>query len=354
LREAVVLAAGAVLLILGGCPMDPTAEQAGQDAPPAVGSQGPQGSQGETGSPGEMGAAGEQGPQGSQGSQGGTGPQGPKGDAGPIGASPFQLVGADAVLNATVFADAFSGNGPLDLQTAGTTRIYADDTNGRVGIGTITPASDLHVNGSLRSQMEGGAGLVFTPEADRVRLGFSEPNGGSSLMEFRFGSVRFINPLVGINRQAITNRLEINGNASKSTAGLWLANSDRRIKTEVEPVTDALSMLEKVRLVSFRYTDAYRATHSGVKGRRYLNVIAQEFRKVFPQYVQSSGEKLADGDEILQVDTYPLTIYSAAAVQELHGIVRAKNAELRRQRAEIDELRSRLGKLEALVSKLAE
>jgi cell division protein FtsB len=59
--------------------------------------------------------------------------------------------------------------------------------------------------------------------------------------------------------------------------------------------------------------------------------------------VKSSGEKLADGSEILQVDTYPLTIYSAAAIQEL-------NQKIEDQRAENAELKARLEKLEQLIT----
>jgi hypothetical protein len=78
-----------------------------------------------------------------------------------------------------------------------------------------------------------------------------------------------------------------------------------------------------------------------------VNVIAQEFRQVFPEYVKSTREELPDGDEILQVDAYPLTIYCAAAVQELHSIVKAKNAE-------ISALKERMSRMEAAVAKLAE
>ncbi|MEO6036066.1 MAG: hypothetical protein ABIQ35_12495 [Verrucomicrobiota bacterium] len=34
--------------------------------------------------------------------------------------------------------------------------------------------------------------------------------------------------------------------------------------------------------------------------------------------MKSSGEKLPNGEPILQVDTYPLMIYTAAAIQELN------------------------------------
>ena len=144
---------------------------------------------------------------------------------------------------------------------------------------------------------------------------------------------------LGIGRTPLLNALEVEGNASKNTAGSWLANSDRRIKTDIESITGALDKLDQVRLVDFRYTDEYLAAHPGIEDRRYPNVIAQEFQKVFPDDVKGSGETLPDGSEILQVDTYALTIYSAAAVQELHR----ENRELKHKLAEQEQ---RLRKLE--------
>jgi len=164
--------------------------------------------------------------------------------------------------------------------------------------------------------------------------------------EFNNDIVR-INGDLGVGRNPAENELEVEGNASKTAAGDWLANSDVRIKTDIQTVTGALDTLDKVRLVSFKYTDDYRNEHSSVEDRRYLNVIAQEFREVFPGYVKTSGEKLPNGDEILQVDAYPLTVYSAAAVQELHDIVKAKDAE-------VMQLKERVSKMEALLAKLAD
>ena len=161
-------------------------------------------------------------------------------------------------------------------------------------------------------------------------------SGGRRLMIANNGNV-------GLSRQPTANRLEVAGNASKDTAGSWLANSDARIKREIEPVTNAVKTLDRVRLVSFKYTDDYRRTHPSVQDRTYLNVVAQEFREVFPDDVKSSGEQLPDGGEILQVDTYPLTIYSAAAIQELN---RKLESELKAKEAEIQLLRERLDRIE--------
>jgi hypothetical protein len=145
---------------------------------------------------------------------------------------------------------------------------------------------------------------------------------------------------LGVGRDPAINTLEVEGNASKTTASNWLANSDRRIKTEIETVTGALETLSQVRLVNFRYTPDYLAAHPGLEDRSYLNVIAQEFAEVFPDHVKSSGETMPDGSPILQVDTYPLTIFTAAAVQELQR----ENEALKAQLASQEE---RLLKLEA-------
>jgi hypothetical protein len=147
---------------------------------------------------------------------------------------------------------------------------------------------------------------------------------------------------LGIGRTPITYELEVNGNAWKSTAGNWLSNSDRRIKTEIESIEGALEKLDQVRLVDFRYTDDYLAAHPAIEDRRYPNVIAQEFATVFPDDVKGSGQMLPDGSEVLQVDTYPLTIYSAAAIQELHR-------ENRLLQQKLNEQEKRLRKLEELL-----
>ncbi len=206
---------------------------------------------------------------------------------------------------------------------------------GNVGIGLINPGQRLHIDvGGVRCEM--GSGQKFSL-------------GGSGSFEIDapgFIAGRFVvqnNGNVGIGRLPAANKLEVEGNASKTTATAWLANSDRRIKQDIQTVTGALGTLAKVRLVSFRYSAEYQQAHPSVEDRPYLNVVAQEFREVFPEHVKASGEKLPDGSEILQVDTYPLTIYSAAAIQEL-------NQKLELKETEITGLKARLEKLERLMN----
>lgn len=246
-----------------------------------------------------------------------------------------------------------------------------------IGIGTQAPAARLHVfTASSGATPSSSASAVFerggtnylqllTPDANEKGLAFGSPLSGfaggvyytnATGMSFRTGTndtQMIIDPtgLVGIGRTPTANRLEVSGGASKSTAGSWAANSDARIKQDIRPVADALGTLDRVDLVSFLYTPEYRAAHPEIGDRRYLNVIAQQFQTVFPEWVQPSGEKLADGSPILQVDTYPLTIYSAAAVKELHTKVQDLEDRVARQDAELAELRARLRAIEGALPK---
>jgi hypothetical protein len=214
----------------------------------------------------------------------------------------------------------------MALKSDGTLVLWGDNTDSQ----TTVPSTATQV-----THIAAGASHALALRADAIAAQVA-----------RLDQDNVFTGKVGIKCTPATNSLEVEGTASKTTAGSWLANSDRRIKTEIQSITGALEKLDQVRLVDFRYTDEYRAAHPSIEDVRYPNVIAQEFATVFPDDVKSSGEVMPDGSPILQVDTYPLTIYAAAAVQELHR----ENRELKKKIADQDrkfaDQESRLRRLE--------
>jgi hypothetical protein len=124
---------------------------------------------------------------------------------------------------------------------------------------------------------------------------------------------------LGVNgRNPATNALEVLGNASKTTAGSWLANSDVRIKTDITEVEDAIGTVKKLHPVKFKYSSEWREKYPSIDDKTYYNFLAQEYQQVFPESVQGSGEYLdGDKDEILQLDSYNAQIVAIKAVQEL-------------------------------------
>lgn len=215
----------------------------------------------------------------------------------------------------------------------------------------------------LRSASGGNADFFMNLRSSNGNLGVlrvAETGGDVSLQAqtgdlllFTNSAGKFIrtNDRLGVSRAPASNALEVEGNASKTTATAWLANSDRRIKQAIVPIDDALATLRKVQPVSFEYTAAYRAAHPSIVDQRYVNVIAQDFATVFPDAVKPSGEYLPGAartaaNEILQVDTYPATITAIAAIQELDVTTTVQARELAALRRENSALRQRLDALE--------
>jgi endosialidase-like protein len=251
---------------------------------------------------------------------------------------------------------ALGTNGTGDFNTAvGHLAMYNNNTgNKNTGLGNQVNFTNLGGSENTMIGYQAGRGSSFHSKNGNVFIGYQAGYGEYGDDKLYIDNSSTSTPLihgdfalnrVGINRKSTANTFEVGGNASKSTAGSWLANSDARIKTDIQTVSNALGTLEKVRLVSFKYKDEYRDQHTGIEDRTYLNVVAQEFAEVFPDYVQNSGEKLSDNEEILQVDTYPLIIYTAAAMQELHEIIKEKDTE-------IEILKTRLSRMESMMTKL--
>ena len=152
---------------------------------------------------------------------------------------------------------------------------------------------------------------------------YSGDNGATATNRFSISTAGN----VGLTRSATTNTLEVNGDASKSTAGSWLANSDINIKTDINTIEGALDRINKVRLVSFKYKDAYKEANNSIKDKYYHNVIAQEYQEIYPDYVYDSGDLFED-HKVLQVDTNPMYIDSVSAIQELSKMIQEQQAQI--------------------------
>jgi hypothetical protein len=253
------------------------------------------------------------------------------------------------------------GNVPAPINTGTTTQTKAGGFNvsGNVGIGITAPGSKLTVYDGGETITQTGitqaltaAGLQISTDAtanaytpgvfwQTVNDNPTKPKAGIYLQETGNGTYMYLGTSnsyatgitnnaiviapsgnVGIRRTLATNKLEVQGNASKTTAGDWLANSDIRIKTDVGTIENALEVIDQLRPVKFKYTPEYMAAHPDIKDQYYYNFIAQEFQAVFPDSVQDSGEGY------LQLDAYVVRPYLVAAVQELSSKIKALEAQI--------------------------
>ena len=221
---------------------------------------------------------------------------------------------------------------------------------GNVGIGTTTPTEgQLQISGNSDSGTNPNRprivlkNLAGTPVTWTIQPWST--SGDANLSIYRTGAAGNIllastGGNVGIGRTPTTNILEINGNASKTTAGDWLANSDLTIKTEIYTIEGALDRINKVRLVSFKYKDDYKFLNPSIKDKFYQNVIAQEYQEIYPDYVYQSGD-IFEGKNILQVDTNPMYIDAVASIQELSILLQELQSQIDILKQEIINLKNK-------------
>ncbi|PRY53538.1 endosialidase-like protein [Arcticibacter pallidicorallinus] len=100
--------------------------------------------------------------------------------------------------------------------------------------------------------------------------------------------------------------------------------SDRKLKTKIETLANALQAIDQMRGVRFEYKDQKRFA-SGPK----IGLIAQELQKLFPEMVTR------DSDGFLKVDYTQLSGLLIQAVKEQHVL-------LKNQQTEINDLKDRI------------
>jgi hypothetical protein len=184
---------------------------------------------------------------------------------------------------------------------------YTDATNSRVGVGTISPATKLDVNGTITS-----TGVVSSGD---FYLGTTSSSGGwfSTVgNNAKFGWTNLTNTATAAVA-GFYNSLSVNVGTITTDAISTSFNttSDYRLKENVQPMTGALAKVAQLKPVTYKWIA------NGADGQGF---IAHELAEVVPDCV--TGEKDAvydDGKPKYQgIDTSYLVATLTAAIQELN------------------------------------
>ena len=136
----------------------------------------------------------------------------------------------------------------------------------------------------------------------------------------------------GIGRNPVTNKLEVEGDASKVTAGNWLANSDARLKKNISPLSsqEMLDKLLALQGVTYEWNDNKTNTQrpEGIQ----FGFTAQNIQEVFPRLVTE------DNQGYLQTpyDTYDAM--TVEALRELNDKILQLEKEKASLHAEVQDL----------------
>jgi hypothetical protein len=163
--------------------------------------------------------------------------------------------------------------------------------NGSTGVGINNPLAPLHVNSRLVIERPTGgsattAALEWRSDGNyRGGMGW-DANAGRFFFydgESNTNTMFINNGRIGIQRDPTTNALEVNGNASKNSAGDWLANSDARLKSNMQPLEGALHKITQLQGITYRWAD--NQTGMQRPTGEQMGFTAQNVQEVFPQLV---------------------------------------------------------------------
>ena len=218
----------------------------------------------------------------------------------------------------------------------------------KIGIGTAAPDVNLHVVGGSDVSPGGGGYFVTGPiSGQNIAMDNNEimarNNGATAnlILNNNGGNV-------GIGRGPVTNTLEVEGNASKSSAGSWVANSDARLKKNIQPLNSQLMLQNLLALQGVTYEwDDDKTGSKRPEGIQY-GFTAQNIREVFPTLVEE------DNLGYLQTAYGTYDAMTVEAIRAMHDKIEkleAKNASLQNEN---EKLAGRLARLEATVFGAAE
>ena len=250
--------------------------------------------------------------------------------------------------NVAIGARAMQGNiSGSNNAVVGLTALYSSTTGKRNVVMGRSAALKLNGDDNVMLGFESGfesltgKGNVFLgTKAGREELGSDllYIENSNSLTPLIGGN--FISNRVGINRpvNVLSNTFEVGGTASKTTAGSWVANSDRRLKKNIKTISgeSALSKLQKMRGVSYEWND----TQTGIirpEGLQY-GFVAQELMEVFPSKVTK------DAKGFYQTAYGDYDAFFVQAIQELTDKLNEKDAKIK-------ELEDRILAIENMLKK---
>ncbi len=172
-----------------------------------------------------------------------------------------------------------------------------NNTNANLSIRTNSTSTVSHIELKETSAND-GARIRFTNTSETSNrwtiFGRADNTAADSRFNiFHNGTGNIIvatgNGNVGIRRTPTTNTLEVNGNASKNTAGSWLANSDKRLKKDITNIKGsfALNKINKMQGVTYKWDD----DKTGIERPSTIQYgfIAQDIMKVFPSKVSKDN-----------------------------------------------------------------
>ncbi|NND34737.1 MAG: tail fiber domain-containing protein [Saprospiraceae bacterium] len=140
---------------------------------------------------------------------------------------------------------------------------------------------------------------------------------------------------VGIGLSNPSHILHVNG-VARSFQSTWATSSDRRVKNDVSSIQNAMSIVSKLRPVTFKWDATYRPSDTLI----HHGFIAQEVEETMPTWTQQVEEKVGEEliDDFRTLNTSDLVPILTRAIQEQQEVILEQKSIMQVMQSQIDEL----------------
>nr|HPN32060.1 tail fiber domain-containing protein [bacterium] len=125
------------------------------------------------------------------------------------------------------------------------------------------------------------------------------------------------NGKVGIGTATPGYLLTVNGEPAANGYTAFTNYSDRRLKTNIKPITNVLDKIVRLNPVSFNYNEKTGYNSEHLK-KKFFGFIAQELQQIFPEMV---GEIELNNEKYLDSNLSSLPVYLLQAIKEQGEII---------------------------------
>jgi hypothetical protein len=222
---------------------------------------------------------------------------------------------------------------PLRIRPGAPTSSLDITSAGRVGVGTDSASTALHVNSAAQDFTSLGQFLI-TDSADQnrnLRFGYDAALESGWIQASKIGTnfqPLLLNPNganVGIGTTAPTHLLSVNGTASKPGGGTWAVFSDERLKRVRGTYNIGLKAVMQLQPLRYEYKPD---NAMGIKSEgQHIGFAAQAVQQVIPEAVTTSS------NGYLMVNSDPIIWTMLNAIKEQQKEIEELKREIRQLRA---------------------
>ena len=143
---------------------------------------------------------------------------------------------------------------------------------------------------------------------------------------------------VGIGLSNPSYLLQLGSNsAAKPGSNTWTIASDQRLKKEIVPFSDGLSVLTKINPVWYRYNGKAGLPDDG---KKYVGIIAQEMQQIAPYTIDTFKD--STDTEYLNYDSNAITYVLINAVKEQQAVIELLKKQLEDQHQRLLQLEEKI------------